>query len=87
MPKYRWAILKYPDGRKTRVIVEEQEVYADLVTLSRNHGIKYRMGPRCSSDIVIALPAIERQRRLMGRKIAGARLLSPDLGRGSGGPI
>jgi len=85
--KYRWAVLKYPDGRKVRTIVQEQEFYPELTRLAMVYGVKYRIGPSCAEDIETALAAIERQHRLVGRRIAGARPLSPDFGRGSGGPI
>jgi len=87
MPRYRWVLIRYSDGRKVRVIVEEQEVYLDLVRLWILYGVKYRIGPRCNKDITTALEAVGRQRRIVGRKIAASRPLSPDFGRGSGGPV
>ena len=87
MPRHRWVLIRYPGGRKVRVIVEEQEVYPDLVRLEMLYGVKYRVGPRCNKDIATALEALGRQRRIVGRKIAASRPLSPDFGRGSGGPV
>ena len=87
MPSYRWAVLKYPDGRKVRILVEEQEVYVDLVTLQRNHGIRFRVGPPASKDVAAAFTALQRRERGRARIAKPSRPLSPDFGRGSGGPI
>jgi hypothetical protein len=87
MPKYRWVVIKYPDGRKVRVIVEEQEFNKELMQLQRLYGIRYRFGPWISKDVLADLRAQARQDRLRGRKMATPRPLSPDMGRGSGGPV
>ena len=87
MSKHRWVLIRYPGGRKVRVIVEEQEYYQEFMRLQRLYGIRYRIGPRCNKDVATALKAVGRQRRIVGRKIVASRPLSPDFGRGSGGPI
>jgi hypothetical protein len=87
MSRYRWAVLKYPDGSKARVIVEEHEVYADLITLWRNHGIRFRVGPPASKEVAAAFTALKRREGGRAERGISPRPLSADFGRGSGGPI
>jgi len=87
MSNYRWAVLKYPDGRKVRILVEEQEAYTDLIALQRNHGIRFRVGPLASKGVTAAFRALRRRERGRARETKPSRPLSPDFGRGSGGAI
>jgi len=87
MPEYRGVVVKYPDGHTVRTIVEEGEFNKELIRLQLLYGIRYRLGPRANKEFATAFKRVQQQRRIVNRKMATPRPLSPDMGRGSGGPI
>lgn len=87
MPEYRWVVFKYPDGHTVRTIAEEGDFNAELIRLQLLYGIRYRLGPRCRGKHLAVLTNLKLQRAILGRKVLTPRPLSPDFGRGSGGPI
>lgn len=87
MPSYRFVDITFPDGRKMHIIAEDKEVNVDLVSLQRNYGAKVKIGRLLGKDEAAHLLRVQSQRRARRRGAEPARPLSPDMGRGSGGPI
>jgi hypothetical protein len=87
MANYRLIVIKYPDGRKVRGVVEEQDYYPELAALQRLYGIRYRIGGRASKEMAHCFGVIQPRALTNRRQARASRPLSPDFGRGSGGPI
>jgi hypothetical protein len=87
MANYRLIVIKYPDGRTVRGLVEEHDYYPELVALQRLYGIRYRIGGRASREADHYFVVIQPRALTKRRQARASRPLSPDFGRGSGAPI
>lgn len=87
MAEYRYVTIIFVDGRRDKLVVEESDHYPELMALQRLYGIRYRVGRRLPRGIAKVFDDVHTQRRLSSKGAAPARPLSPDFGRGSGGPV
>lgn len=87
MAKYRYVSITFRDGRRDQLVVEESDYYPELIALRRAYGIKYTIGRRLPKGAAKVYESVGRQRIRRRALVSTPRPLSPDFGRGSGGPI
>lgn len=87
MAKYRHIRVLYPDGKETRAVVEDMDVNPELMRLQLLYGAKIKKGRLMTSAEAARWDKLLAQRIAYRKEARPARLLSPDFGRGSGGPV
>jgi hypothetical protein len=87
MPKYRWLTITHPDGTRVRTLVENRDVNPELLRLQMMYGLKFKLGQYLNPPDSAYLGRVRTQRIACSRGAAPCRPLSPDMGRGSGGPV
>jgi hypothetical protein len=87
MPEYHQVIVSFPGGKEVRGAIKGDTLPPDLARLSYVYGIKVKIGGRVKGPELARLVALDRKPLIPRRRPTGMRLLSPDFGRGSGGPI
>ena len=87
MANYRYVVIVFRDGRRDKLVVQESDTYPELVALRRLYGIRYKVGRRLPPGQAVVYDAIESQSTVSRKGAKPARPLSPEFGRGSGGPI
>jgi len=87
MPEYHHVTVTFPNSKAIRGAIKGDVLPPDLARLNYVYGIKVHIGGRVKGPELKKLMALDRKPVSLRRQLAGMRPLSPDFGRGSGGPI
>lgn len=87
MPEYHHVTVIFPNGNKVRGAIKGDVLPPDLARLDYVYGIKVKIGGRVKGPELKRLYVVDRKSSGAIRRAQGMRPLSPDMGRGSGGPV